>query len=172
MGAAGSVRQVVLSPEISWTHIDWLRGATTLPIVLKGVLHPADARIAAEHGVNGLIVSNHGGRQLDSAPASLDRLETVAATARSTAGATAGAMAGAMAVLLDGGVRRGTDVAKALAMGAGAVAIGRPALWGLAVAGEAGVRRVLEIVRAELVNALTLLGVAAPAELTRDQVEP
>jgi 4-hydroxymandelate oxidase len=168
MGAAGSVRQVVLSPEISWTHIDWLRGATTLPIVLKGVLHPADARIAAEHGVNGLIVSNHGGRQLDSAPASLDRLETVAATARSTAGATAGAMA----VLLDGGVRRGTDVAKALAMGAGAVAIGRPALWGLAVAGEAGVRRVLEIVRAELVNALTLLGVAAPAELTRDQVEP
>jgi 4-hydroxymandelate oxidase len=160
MGGAGSVRQVVLSPEISWTHVDWLRGATTLPILLKGVLHPADARIAAEHGVDGLIVSNHGGRQLDSAPASLDRLEPVAA-----------AFSDGM-VLLDGGVRRGTDVAKALAMGAAAVAVGRPALWGLAVAGESGVRRVLEILRAELVNALTLLGVGAPAELTRDQVEP
>ncbi|MFL6128730.1 MAG: alpha-hydroxy acid oxidase, partial [Mycobacteriales bacterium] len=161
MGGAGQVRQVVLSPEVSWWHLDWLRGTTTLPILLKGVLHPDDARIAVERGVDGLIVSNHGGRQLDTTPATLDRLPAIAE-----------AVAGRVPLLLDGGVRRGTDVAKALAMGARAVAIGRPVLWGLAVAGEAGVARVLELLRAELVNALTVLGVAAPNELTRDQVEP
>ncbi|MDQ7904042.1 alpha-hydroxy acid oxidase [Phytohabitans sp. ZYX-F-186] len=159
MGGAGHVRQVVLSPEISWSHVDWLRGITTLPILLKGVLHPADARLAVEHGVDGLVVSNHGGRQLDTTPASLDRLEPVAE-----------AVAGRVPLLLDGGVRRGTDVAKALALGAAAVAIGRPVLWGLAIAGEPGVRRVLDLLRTELANALTLLGVAAPGDLTREQV--
>jgi 4-hydroxymandelate oxidase len=161
MGGAGHVRQVVLSPEISWTHLDWLRSVTRLPILLKGVLHPADARLAVDAGVDGLIVSNHGGRQLDTAPASLDRLPLIA-----------DAIDGRLPLLLDGGVRRGTDVAKAIALGAHAVAIGRPVLWGLAVAGEAGVRQVLDLLRAELTNALTLLGVAAPAELTRDQVVP
>jgi 4-hydroxymandelate oxidase len=161
MGAAGHVRQVVLSPAISWWHVDWLRETTSLPILLKGVLHPADAKLAVEHGVDGLIVSNHGGRQLDATPASLDRLAPIAE-----------AVGGRVPLLLDGGVRRGTDVAKAIALGARAVAIGRPALWGLAVAGEAGVRRVLELLRVELTNALTLLGVGAPAELTRDQVVP
>lgn len=161
MGAAGHVRQVVLSPAISWWHVDWLRETTSLPILLKGVLHPADAKLAVEHGVDGLIVSNHGGRQLDATPASLDRLEPIAE-----------AVGGRVPLLLDGGVRRGTDVAKAMALGARAVAIGRPVLWGLAVAGEAGVRRVLELLRVELTNALTLLGVGAPAELTRDQVVP
>jgi 4-hydroxymandelate oxidase len=161
MGGAGHVRQVVLSPEISWRHLDWLRDTSTLPILLKGVLHPDDARIAVERGVDGLIVSNHGGRQLDTTPATLDRLSAIADAA-----------AGRVPLLLDGGVRRGTDVAKALALGARAVGIGRPVLWGLAVAGEAGVARVLELLRAELVNALTLLGVESPAELTRDQVEP
>jgi 4-hydroxymandelate oxidase len=161
MGAAGHVRQVVLSPAISWWHVDWLRETTSLPILLKGVLHPADAELAVEHGVDGLIVSNHGGRQLDATPASLDRLAPIAE-----------AVAGRLPLLLDGGVRRGTDVAKAMALGARAVAIGRPVLWGLAVAGEAGVRRVLELLRVELTNALTLLGVAAAAELTRDQVVP
>lgn len=161
MGGAGHVRQVVLSPEISWWHLDWLRETTALPILLKGVLHPADARIAVDRGVDGLIVSNHGGRQLDTTPATLDRLPTIAE-----------AVAGRVPLLLDGGIRRGTDVAKALAMGAEAVAIGRPVLWGLAVAGRAGVARVLELLRTELVNALTLLGVGTPAELTRDQVEP
>ena len=161
MRGDGNVRQVVLSPEISWRHLDWLRGVTTLPILLKGILHAGDARLAVERGVDGLIVSNHGGRQLDTTPATLDRLPVIA-----------DAVAGAVPLLLDGGVRRGTDVAKALALGARAVAIGRPVLWGLAVAGEPGVARVLEMLRAELVNALTLLGVAAPAELTRDQVEP
>jgi 4-hydroxymandelate oxidase len=161
MRGDGNVRQVVLSPEISWWHLDWLRETTALPILLKGVLHPDDARIAVERGVDGLIVSNHGGRQLDTTPATLDRLPVIAE-----------AVAGRVPLLLDGGVRRGTDVAKALALGARAVAVGRPVLWGLAVAGEAGVTRVLELLRAELVNALTLLGVASPAELTRDQVEP
>jgi 4-hydroxymandelate oxidase len=161
MGAAGHVRQVVLSPAISWWHVDWLRETTSLPILLKGVLHPADAELAVEHGVDGLIVSNHGGRQLDATPASLDRLAPIAE-----------AVGGRVPLLLDGGVRRGTDVAKAMALGARAVAIGRPVLWGLAVAGEAGVGRVLELLRVELTNALTLLGVGAPAELTRDQVVP
>jgi 4-hydroxymandelate oxidase len=161
MGAAGHVRQVVLSPAISWRHVDWLRETTSLPILLKGVLHPADAELAVEHGVDGLIVSNHGGRQLDATPASLDRLAPIAE-----------AVGGRVPLLLDGGVRRGTDVAKAMALGARAVAIGRPVLWGLAVAGEAGVRRVLELLRFELTNALTLLGVGAPVELTRDQVVP
>jgi 4-hydroxymandelate oxidase len=161
MGGAGQVRQVVLTPAISWRHVDWLRGITTLPVLLKGVLHPADARLAVERGVDGLIVSNHGGRQLDTTPASLDRLPLIV-----------DAVAGRVPVLLDGGVRRGTDVAKALALGAAAVAIGRPVLWGLAVAGEKGVTRVLDLLRNELTNALTLLGAGTPAQLTRDQVEP
>jgi 4-hydroxymandelate oxidase len=159
MGGAGHVRQVVLSPEISWSHVDWLRGITSLPILLKGILHPADARLAVERGVDGIVVSNHGGRQLDTTPASLDRLEVIAE-----------AVAGRVPLLMDGGVRRGTDVAKALALGASAVAVGRPVLWGLAAAGEAGVLRVLDLLRAELTNALTLLGAASPADLTRDQV--
>jgi 4-hydroxymandelate oxidase len=161
MGGAGHVRQVVLSPEISWAHLDWLREITTLPIMLKGVLHPADARLAVEHGVDGLIVSNHGGRQLDTTPATLDRLPLIA-----------DAVGGRMALLLDGGVRRGTDVAKALALGAQAVGIGRAVLWGLAVAGETGVGQVLELLRRELANALTLLGAECGADLTRDQVAP
>ncbi|WP_162907781.1 alpha-hydroxy acid oxidase, partial [Allorhizocola rhizosphaerae] len=114
MGGNGHVRSVVLSPEISWWHVDWLREQTALPIVLKGVLHPADARIALDHGVSGIIVSNHGGRQLDTTPATVDRLPHIVE-----------AVGGKIPVLMDGGVRRGTDVAKALALGAQAVAIGR-----------------------------------------------
>jgi 4-hydroxymandelate oxidase len=161
MGGAGHVREVVLSPEISWWHLDWLRETTSLPILLKGVLHPIDARLAIERGADGLIVSNHGGRQLDTTPASLDRLPLIVE-----------AVGAQVPVLLDGGVRRGTDVAKAIALGARAVAIGRPVLWGLAVAGEAGAIRVLELLRNELTNVLTLLGAESPVQLTRDQVEP
>ncbi|MBO3752823.1 alpha-hydroxy-acid oxidizing protein [Streptosporangiaceae bacterium NEAU-GS5] len=150
----GDVRQVVLSPEISWRHLTWLRGITTLPIVLKGVLHPEDARLAVRHGVDGLIVSNHGGRQLDGTPAAVDRLPVIA-----------DAVAGEIALLVDGGVRRGTDVVKALALGAQAVGIGRPALWGLAAAGQEGVARVLDLLRRELVNALTLCGCETPRDL-------
>lgn len=161
MGGDGHVRDVVLSPEISWRHLDWLRETTSLPILLKGVLHAADARMAVERGVDGIIVSNHGGRQLDTTPASLDRLPLIAAAVR-----------GRVPLLLDGGVRRGTDVAKALALGAQAVAIGRPVLWALAVAGETGVRRLFELLRNELANAVALLGAATPADIGRDQVEP
>jgi 4-hydroxymandelate oxidase len=155
----GSVRQVVLSPDISWRHIDWLRGITDLPIVLKGVLHPRDARLAVEHGIDGLIVSNHGGRQLDTTPATIEQLPLIA-----------DAVEGRVPLLLDGGVRRGTDVIKALALGAAAVAIGRPVIWGLAVAGETGVTRVLDLLRTELRNALTLCGCESPRDIERDIV--
>ncbi|GII85753.1 alpha-hydroxy-acid oxidizing enzyme [Sphaerisporangium siamense] len=155
----GDVRGVVLSPEISWRHLDWLRGVTGLPIVLKGVLHPEDARLAVRRGVDGLIVSNHGGRQLDTVPASIDRLPVIA-----------DAVGGEIPLVLDGGVRRGTDVVKALALGASAAAVGRPVLWGLAADGEEGVARVLSLLRAELVNALTLCGCDSPLSVPRDLV--
>jgi 4-hydroxymandelate oxidase len=156
----GSVRQVVLSPEISWDHLDRLREVTDLPIVLKGVLHPDDARLAVERGVDALIVSNHGGRQLDTTPATIDRLPLVA-----------DAVGGRVPILLDSGVRRGTDVVKALALGADAVAIGRPAVWGLAAAGEEGVTAVLRMLRRELENALTLCGFDAPGAVGREIVQ-
>ena len=159
--APGHVRQVDLSPEISWRHVDWLRGVTDRPILLKGVLRADDAKLAVERGVDGLIVSNHGGRQLDTAPPTIDRLPLVA-----------DAVAGRVPLLLDGGVRRGTDVVKALALGASAVAIGRPAVWGLATAGEAGVRRVLELLRREVAHTLTLCGCTEAASVPRDLVVP
>jgi 4-hydroxymandelate oxidase len=149
----------VLSPEISWRHIDWLREITPLPIVLKGALHPLDARLAVERGVDALLVSNHGGRQLDTMPATIDQLPLIAE-----------AVEGRVPLLLDGGVRRGTDVVKALALGARAVAVGRPVLWGLAADGEAGVTRVLEMLRAETAHTLTLCGCDGPRAVTRDLV--
>ncbi|MFI6304048.1 alpha-hydroxy acid oxidase [Amycolatopsis thailandensis] len=157
---AGEVRNVVLSPEISWRHLEWLRETTSLPILLKGVLHPDDARLAADHGADGVIVSNHGGRQLDTTPPSIRLLPRIA-----------DAVEGRVPVLLDGGVRRGTDVVKALALGARAVAIGRPVVWGLAYDGEAGVTKVLDLLRREIVNALALCGYADPAAVRRDLVE-
>lgn len=161
-GEPGHVRQIQMSPELSWRELDWLRGVTELPILLKGVLHPADARLAvAEHGVSGLIVSNHGGRQLDGVPASLVALPRIA-----------DAVAGRVPLLLDGGVRRGTDVVKALALGADAVGIGRPVMWGLAVDGEAGVARVLELLRAELAHVLAMCGCPSPAAVSRDLIAP
>jgi 4-hydroxymandelate oxidase len=155
----GSVRQVVLSPEISWRHVEWLREVTSLPILLKGVLHPHDARLAVERGVDGLVVSNHGGRQLDTTPATLDQLPVIADVVE-----------GRVPLLVDGGVRRGTDVVKALALGATAVGIGRPVVWGLAAGGEAGVARVLELLRTELVNALTLCGCDSPRAVGRELI--
>lgn len=132
---------------------------TSLPIVLKGVLHPADAREALGHGVSALIVSNHGGRQLDAAPATVDVLPDIVA-----------AVGGAVPVLLDGGIRRGTDVLKALALGAAAVAVGRPVVWGLAVAGEQGACDVLGLLRAEVEEALALCGAASVRDLRPDMV--
>jgi 4-hydroxymandelate oxidase len=159
-GEPGSVRQVSLSPQISWSHLDWLRETSALPILVKGILHPEDAKLAVHRGVDAIVVSNHGGRQLDTAPATVDQLPRIVE-----------AVDGRVPVLLDGGIRRGTDVVKALALGADAVAVGRPALWGLAADGERGVVSVLEILRNEFANALTLCGAASPRDLGRDQVQ-
>jgi (S)-3,5-dihydroxyphenylglycine transaminase len=137
-------------PTLDWSIIGWLRSVSSLPIVVKGILTKSDALKAIEAGVDGLVVSNHGGRQLDGAPPTLDVLPEIVT-----------AVAGRCAVLLDGGVRRGTDVLVALALGADGVLVGRPVLHGLAIGEQAGVARVLEIVRAELIEAMSLAGVAA-----------
>jgi isopentenyl diphosphate isomerase/L-lactate dehydrogenase-like FMN-dependent dehydrogenase len=134
-------------PALTWEGLDWLRSFTQLPIVVKGVLTAEDARLAVQHGVAGIVVSNHGGRQLDSVVATAHALPEVVE-----------AVAGRVEVFVDGGVRRGTDVLKALALGAQAVLIGRPYLWGLAVEGEAGVRRVLQLLADDLCLSLALAG--------------
>jgi isopentenyl diphosphate isomerase/L-lactate dehydrogenase-like FMN-dependent dehydrogenase len=132
---------------LTWEDLAWLRSLTGLPVVLKGILHPEDAALAVEHGARGVVVSTHGGRQLDGVQASVEALPGVVE-----------AVAGRAEVYLDGGVRRGTDVLKALALGARAVFVGRPALWGLAVDGAGGVRRVMEMLREELELAMVLAG--------------
>jgi isopentenyl diphosphate isomerase/L-lactate dehydrogenase-like FMN-dependent dehydrogenase len=144
---------------VSWRDLEWLAGYG-LPVVVKGILTAEDARLACEHGAAAVIVSNHGGRQLDGGPASLDVLEEVVQ-----------AVNGRAEVLLDGGVRRGTDVLKALALGARAVLIGRAMLWGLAVAGEEGVTDVLRLLRDEIELGLALLGCASPADVSRAHVQ-
>jgi L-lactate dehydrogenase (cytochrome) len=147
----------LLDPAMTWVDVEEVRRLWKGPLILKGVLHPAEARAALERGIDGLIVSNHGGRQLDGAPASLDALPAIVE-----------AVAGHIPVLLDGGVRRGSDVAKALALGAAACLIGRPQLWGLAVAGEAGVAHILDIYRRELDRVMGLCGVSRLADIGRD----
>jgi 4-hydroxymandelate oxidase len=146
--------------SLTWEAVAWLKGITRLPVLLKGILTAEDAALAVQHGADGLIVSNHGGRQLDTVPASIEALPAVAE-----------AVAGRMEVYVDGGIRRGTDVLKALALGARAVLVGRPALWGLAVAGEAGARDVLELLRAELELALALAGRPTLATIDRALVK-
>jgi isopentenyl diphosphate isomerase/L-lactate dehydrogenase-like FMN-dependent dehydrogenase len=132
---------------LTWADIEWLRSITGLPLVLKGILAPEDAVLAVEHGAAAVLVSNHGGRQLDTVPATIDVLPEVVE-----------AVAGRAEVYLDGGVRRGTDALKALALGARAVFVGRPVLWGLAVAGAAGAQHVLELLRDDLALAMALAG--------------
>ncbi|UZN01721.1 alpha-hydroxy acid oxidase [Cellulomonas sp. S1-8] len=158
-GPDGRARDLVTDPDLGWDAVDWLRGTTSLPVLVKGVLHPADARLAVEHGVDGIVVSNHGGRQLDGAISTLDALPAVV-----------DAVAGRVPVLLDGGVRRGVDVLVALALGAAAVMVGRPVLWGLAQAGADGVRAVLDDLTAELAHAMALVGAHRPTDLTPDLV--
>jgi 4-hydroxymandelate oxidase len=131
----------------TWETLDWLKTVTSLPILVKGILTAEDAHLALERGVAGIIVSNHGGRQLDSAIASIEALPEITE-----------AVAGRCEIYLDGGIRRGTDVLKALALGARAVLVGRPAFWGLAVNGAQGVQHVLEILRTELELAMVLSG--------------
>ena len=148
MSIEGEIGEEAREPvALTWEDVAWLRSLTGLPVVLKGILRPEDAALAVEHGVEGIVVSTHGGRQLDGVPASIEALPGVVE-----------AVAGSAEVYLDGGVRRGTDVLKALALGARAVFVGRPALWGLAVDGTAGTRRVLEMLREELERAMVLAG--------------
>jgi isopentenyl diphosphate isomerase/L-lactate dehydrogenase-like FMN-dependent dehydrogenase len=149
----------MLDPGMSWRDVAWLRGLWRGPLLLKGVLHPDEAKAAAACGVDGLIVSNHGGRQLDGAVASLDALPGVAAVVN-----------GAIPILVDGGVRRGADVVKALALGASACLIARPQLWGLAVAGEAGVAHVLDILAREIDRVMGLMGAARIGDIGPDQL--
>jgi 4-hydroxymandelate oxidase len=147
--------------SLTWEAVSWLRSLTALPILLKGVLTADDAERAAAEGAGGIIVSNHGGRQLDGAVATIDALPDIAER-----------VDGRLAILLDGGIRRGTDVLKALALGAQAVLIGRPYLWGLAVAGEEGVRSVLGMLRSELELAMALAGAPRIPDVTRSLVSP
>ncbi len=137
----------LLDPTMSWRDVDWLRSIWSGPLLLKGVLHPEEARLALEHGIDGLIVSNHGGRQLDGAISSVRALPAIADQ-----------VADRVPVLIDGGIRRGSDVIKAVALGATACLIGRPHLFGLAVAGKDGVSNILEILRQDMDRILTLGG--------------
>jgi 4-hydroxymandelate oxidase len=137
----------VFDPALSWSDVAWLRERTRLPLVLKGILHPADARRAAESGVSAVVVSNHGGRQLDGAVASIAALPGVCE-----------AVDGRCEVLLDSGIRSGTDVLRALSLGAGGVLLGRPALWGLASGGARGAAQVLSLLAEELTDAMALAG--------------
>ena len=148
-----------ISPSVTWPDVERFASLSGLPVVLKGIVTAEDARLACEHGAAAIVVSNHGGRQLDGVAATIDTLPEVAE-----------AVDGRLEVLVDGGIRRGSDVVKALALGARAVMVGRAPLWGLAVAGERGAAHVLELLRAELHLALQLTGCRSPAEVTRAHV--
>jgi isopentenyl diphosphate isomerase/L-lactate dehydrogenase-like FMN-dependent dehydrogenase len=149
----------LLDDSLTWESVDWLRSITKLPVLIKGVLTGEDGGLAVEHGASGVVVSNHGGRQLDGAPATIDALPEVA-----------DAVAGRVPVLVDGGIRRGVDVFRALALGAAAVLVGRPYLWALAADGERGVTRLLEMFRTELELAMALAGCRRVDEITRSHV--
>ncbi|HET7377302.1 MAG TPA: alpha-hydroxy acid oxidase [Anaerolineae bacterium] len=137
----------VINPAMTWKDVEWLRSITELPVLIKGVLRADDALKAVDAGVAGIVISNHGGRQLDTAPATIEVLPRIAEEVN-----------GRIEILIDGGIRRGTDVIKAIALGAKAVLIGRPVVWGLAVDGEQGVTRVLNLLRAEVDLVLAMCG--------------
>jgi isopentenyl diphosphate isomerase/L-lactate dehydrogenase-like FMN-dependent dehydrogenase len=149
----------VVDDTLTWRDLEWLRSICPLPLVVKGILTAEDALLAAEHGAAAVVVSNHGGRQLDGVPPTLDVVPEVVE-----------AVGARVEVLVDGGIRRGTDVLKALALGARATLAGRAVLYGLAVDGEAGAARVLELLRRELELGLKLLGCTSPAEVTAAHV--
>ena len=149
----------IVDATLTWRDLEWLRETTPLPLVVKGILTAEDGLLAAEHGAEAVVVSNHGGRQLDGVQASLDALPEVVE-----------AVGDRVEVLLDGGVRRGTDVLKALALGARAVLIGRPFVWALVVDGEEGVRAVLDSFAHEISSGLALLGCCSPAQVTHTHV--
>jgi isopentenyl diphosphate isomerase/L-lactate dehydrogenase-like FMN-dependent dehydrogenase len=150
----------LMSQSVTWRDVERLASETELPVLVKGVLTAEDAKLACEHGAAGIVVSNHGGRQLDGVSATIDALPEVVE-----------AVDGRVEVLVDGGIRRGADVVKALALGARAALAGRAALWGLAVGGEQGAQHVLELLQAEILLALKLVGCASPAEVSRSHVQ-
>lgn len=151
------VDELYLDPSLTWEALDWLRALVSVPVVVKGILRPDQAVMAADHGAAAVIVSNHGARNLDTVPATIDALPRVVQ-----------ALEGRVPVLMDGGVRRGTDVVKALILGAKAVLVGRPYLWGLAAGGAMGVRHAIDLLRAELETTMGLLGAPTLADLTPD----
>jgi lactate 2-monooxygenase len=161
--ARAAVRRFVETysrPSLSWDDLVFLRERTKLPILLKGILHPADATAAIAHGMDGIVVSNHGGRQVDGAVGTMDVLPAIVEAVR-----------GRVPVLLDSGVRSGADIFRALALGADAVGLGRPYVWGLAAGGEDGVREVIRNLRADFDLTLGLAGCASLADIARDSVQ-
>ena len=148
-----------LDPSLSWQDLEWLQSITKLPVIIKGILRGDDAKKAINYGAKAIIVSNHGGRQLDGAISTIDALSEVVET-----------VGDQTEILIDGGIRRGTDILKCLALGAKAVLVGRPILWGLAVNGHAGVNHVLELLREELDIAMALSGCAKIADIDRSLV--
>ena len=157
--ATGHFLGIQANPSLNWDDLSQLREMTSLPIVIKGIQHPDDAREAARRGVDGIVVSNHGGRQVDGAIASLDALPAIAAAA-----------GGDLTILFDSGIRSGADALKALALGADAVCLGRPYVWGLALEGQAGVETVLEMILAELDLTMALCGYTRPDQLGPDSL--
>ena len=157
--ATGHFLGIQANPALSWDDLGWLREQTSLPIVIKGIQHPDDAREAVKRGIDGIVVSNHGGRQVDGAIGSLDALPAIAEAAGND-----------LAILFDSGIRSGSDAIKALALGADAVCLGRPYIWGLALEGQAGVEAVLKMVLAELDLTLALCGYTAPDQLGPDSL--
>ncbi|GAC1616196.1 MAG: alpha-hydroxy acid oxidase [Ktedonobacteraceae bacterium] len=157
---ASQEREVYVGNKLTWQILPWLRSLTTLPIIVKGILTAEDAELAIGHGAAAIVVSNHGGRQLDGAIASIEALPEIVAAA-----------AGRCEIYMDGGIRRGTDVLKALALGAHAVLVGRPVLWGLAANGAAGVHHVLEILRQELEMSMILSGCPSLKSITPDLIK-
>ena len=155
----GDIMSWMLDPSLTWKDIAWLASEVKIPVLVKGVCRADDAVLASQHGAGGIIVSNHGGRQLDGAPATIEVLPGVVE-----------AIGGKLPVLIDGGIRRGTDVLKALALGAKAVLVGRPVLWGLSIGGAEGVTAALEMLRRELDLAMALSGCSSLADITPDLV--
>nr|WP_263326550.1 lactate 2-monooxygenase [Neobacillus sp. Marseille-Q6967] len=147
--------QVFGNPALTWKDLSYIRMHTSLPILLKGILHPEDAKLALEHGVDGIIVSNHGGRQVDGAIPAIDALPEIVEVVKDE-----------IPVLMDSGIRRGSDMIKALALGAKAVLVGRPYMYGLALAGEAGVKQVLRNIISDFDLTLALCGKRSISELT------
>jgi len=154
-GGLNNYMATMIDPALSWKDIQWLKSITKLPIIVKGIMCPEDAELAVKHGADGIIVSNHGARQLDTCPSTIDVLYPISKAVR-----------GRVPLIIDGGVRRGTDVLKALALGANAVMIGRPVLWGLAVGGQQGVSRVIKLLNDELLLSMAFTGVSSVKDIS------